>query len=25
MDPINTFQIFYDAQNEIYNRKHWNI
>jgi hypothetical protein len=22
MDPINTFQIFYDAQNEIYNRKH---
>jgi hypothetical protein len=21
MDPINTFQIFYDAQNEIYNRK----
>ena len=22
MDPINTFQIFYDAQNEIYKRKH---
>jgi hypothetical protein len=22
MEPINTFQIFYDAQNEIYRRKH---
>ena len=25
MDPINTFQLFYDAQNEIYNRKHRKI
>jgi hypothetical protein len=25
MDPINTFQIFYDAQNEIYKRKHQKI
>ncbi len=22
LDPINTFQMFYDAQNEIYKRKH---
>lgn len=22
MDPINMFQIFYDAQNKIYDRKH---
>ena len=22
MEPINTFQLFYDAQNEIYKRKH---
>ncbi len=22
MDPINTFQLFYDAQNEIYKKKH---
>jgi hypothetical protein len=22
MDPINTFQMFYDVQNEIYRRKH---
>lgn len=22
MDPINTFQLFYDAQNKIYERKH---
>jgi hypothetical protein len=22
MEPINTFQMFYDAQNEIYKRKH---
>jgi hypothetical protein len=25
MDPINTFQIFYDAQNKIYERKHLKI
>ena len=25
MDPIDTFKIFYDAQNEIYYRKHGNI
>ena len=25
MDPVNTFQIFYDAQNQIYHRKHGNI
>ena len=25
MDPINTFQIFYDAQNEIYKQKHRKI
>ena len=25
MDPVNTFQIFYDTQNEIYNRKYRNI
>ncbi len=25
MDPINTFQIFYDTQNEIYDRKYRNI
>jgi len=24
MEPINTFQLFYDVQNEIYNRKHRN-
>jgi hypothetical protein len=22
MDPVNTFQIFYDTQNEIYDRKY---
>ena len=25
MDPINTFQLFYDAQNKIYERKYKNI
>lgn len=25
MDPINTFQMFYDVQNEIYKRKHQKI
>jgi len=25
MDPINTFQIFYDTQNEIYDRKYRKI
>jgi hypothetical protein len=25
MDPINTFQIFYDAQNEIYKKKQRSI
>jgi hypothetical protein len=25
MDPINTFQLFYDAQNKIYERKHLKI
>ena len=25
MDPINTFQIFYDAQNEIYKQRHRKI
>ena len=25
MDPINTFQMFYNAQNEIYKRKHQKI
>jgi hypothetical protein len=25
MDPINTFQLFYDVQNKIYERKHLKI
>jgi hypothetical protein len=25
MDPVDTFQIFYDTQNEIYDRKYRNI
>ncbi len=25
MDPINTFQMFYDVQNQIYKRKHGDI
>ncbi|MFY9637519.1 MAG: hypothetical protein WAK14_01810 [Methanobacterium sp.] len=25
MDPVNTFQIFYDTQNEIYDRKYRKI